>query len=737
MDNKVVIKKKTAKHLTIAGWGVVFGGKDVYEDTFTKNTDFHLSLVPQKPVFYDHTMSEVQHDIGVVASLKARSTQAFDSQTIAGLWVEAQLDRAKAYAEEIEELIEKGALGWSSGSVAHLVRYKGDKWQGEITNWPIVEFSLTPTPAEPRTVGVETIRQMKSAYKRANLDWPDELEIPDPETDVADTVVKENKRLKKKTTKDKKIMDEKELLAAEERGRMQAIKDREAVDQEAAERQKEIDKAVDERVEKEEEIRVKAAQLETFYADATKLGASRFDAEAALKESKDDHDVALKALSAKAAPGRRLPDDSLDLPYAAKYQELWKYDDLDAGEQALMIEILNTLPKTQNHAPENAYKALAVKVLEDKDEEQNYRRTKQAMKRAGIPMKVANALNQSDLANFGDEWVTQANSSQLWDKIRLGVQIVGKIPSVVIPQGAESINLPLDGAAPTFFVVAQSSAQDTNPGPITRTVTTSKKGTGKKLLTVNKLGAGVNFTGELVEDSIIPWVSELMRDLADEGAEVLEGVVIDGDTATTASTNINDIADSSAQAGTENYLLFNGFRKLALVTNTANSRSGGAITVEDYLETVKLLGLAGKNAVDKSKVGFIVDLHTQWKSLELSEVKTKDSFSSPTIENGSLTSLWGYPIFTSANFHRSNQDATFGLKANSDGKVDLDTASNNTKGAILSVRWDQWRMGFKRNMTIETTRVPAADATEIVALMRVGMVNRDTQASAISYNLTV
>ena len=184
-------------------------------------------------------------------------------------------------------------------------------------------------------------------------------------------------------------------------------------------------------------------------------------------------------------------------------------------------------------------------------------------------------------------------------------------------------------------------------------------------------------------------------------------------------------------------MLFNGFRKLALVTNTANSRSGGAITVEDYLETVKLLGLAGKNAVDKSKVGFIVDLHTQWKSLELSEVKTKDSFSSPTIENGSLTSLWGYPIFTSANFHRSNQDATYGLKANSDGKVDLDTASNNTKGAILAVRWDQWRMGFKRNMTIETTRVPSADATEIVALMRVGMVNRDTQASAISYNLTV
>jgi hypothetical protein len=40
-------------------------------------------------------------------------------------------------------------------------------------------------------------------------------------------------------------------------------------------------------------------------------------------------------------------------------------------------------------------------------------------------------------------------------------------------------------------------------------------------------------------------------------------------------------------------------------------------------------------------------------------------------------------------------------------------------------------------MTIETTRVAAADATEIVAMMRAGFSYRDTEASAISYNLTV
>jgi len=77
------------------------------------------------------------------------------------------------------------------------------------------------------------------------------------------------------------------------------------------------------------------------------------------------------------------------------------------------------------------------------------------------------------------------------------------------------------------------------------------------------------------------------------------------------------------------------------------------------------------------------------------------------------------------------------LKANAAGKVDLDTAANNTKGALLAVRWDQWRLGWKRRMTIETTRVPSADSTEIVALMRVGLAQRDTEASAISYNLGI
>jgi len=86
--------------------------------------------------------------------------------------------------------------------------------------------------------------------------------------------------------------------------------------------------------------------------------------------------------------------------------------------------------------------------------------------------------------------------------------------------------------------------------------------------------------------------------------------------------------------------------------------------------------------------------------------------------------------------HHMHKAATTRL-ALASGKVDGATPTNGTTGSILAVRWDQWRFGYKRRMTIESTRIPAADSTEIVALMRFGLVNRDTEASAISYNVTV
>ena len=59
------------------------------------------------------------------------------------------LNMRNEYEKWVGEQARKGLLSWSSGSAWHMADI--DHNTGRIKRWPIVEFSLTPTPAEPRT----------------------------------------------------------------------------------------------------------------------------------------------------------------------------------------------------------------------------------------------------------------------------------------------------------------------------------------------------------------------------------------------------------------------------------------------------------------------------------------------------------------------------------------------------------------------------------------------------------
>jgi len=75
--------------------------------------------------------------------------------------------------------------------------------------------------------------------------------------------------------------------------------------------------------------------------------------------------------------------------------------------------------------------------------------------------------------------------------------------------------------------------------------------------------------------------------------------------------------------------------------------------------------------------------------------------------------------------------------SNSSGKIDVDTVANNAYGQVLCVRPDRWVVGWKRRMTTEVQRWAAADATQIVTFLRIGLVAHNGEATAISYNVAV
>lgn len=147
----VSVKAITEDTVTVAGYGVVFGGADLVGDTFNPDTDFMLDLVPTKLVLYDHGFNE-----GIKSTIMGRIPASAVTVDEDGIWIEAELDRHNRYLDLVLKLIGHGAIGWSSGSVGHLTQRDGKA----IKRWPIVEFSLTPTPAEPRTLGVEVLKAL-------------------------------------------------------------------------------------------------------------------------------------------------------------------------------------------------------------------------------------------------------------------------------------------------------------------------------------------------------------------------------------------------------------------------------------------------------------------------------------------------------------------------------------------------------------------------------------------------
>ena len=671
------------------------GGKDLQGEYFSPATKWHEDRFALPPVLYYHGWTPDGHPSSEPEFIGKTVSRRVDAD---GVWYRVVLDKVQVAAKRIWDAAKQGLARASSGAVAHLVRKAGD---GHLLHWPVAELSLIDVgdgraPANSYAIALPA---MKAVYERAGINLPDmpeseaDAEGLEPEATAATVAAKgEAAGAKAKQTKGN-IMDE-ETKAIVGQAVAEALKAQREADEAAAAT----------RAAKDAEI--KAAQ------------------DAAVAEYQ----------RTEAAKARRLPGG---MPYVTQFNDQ-RYDGLDVRDMGFLV---NTLDHTHKGSKlvdrELAYKSLAMKMAEAEGKGDNAAHA--GMKAIGLK---ANELERSTLSSYGDEWAGVLYSTQLWERIRFPGGIVALIPEVTVPQGAESIVIPLEGTDPKFYVMAQASdlATTTAYAPIA-TVLSSQVGTPTpKTLTPKKLGARVLWSGEMEEDSMVPWVTRLRTQMDDAASATLEHIVIDGDTETGATTNINDIAGTPAV--TDPFMLFNGLRKLCLITNTANKRDGTTLAIEDYLETLKLLGAGGKNVASGNTM-FVVDPWTMYKTMDLSQLLTRDVAGQPTLENGILTSIWGKRIYVSGNMCNAGDilgtvttDA-YKMLSNAAGKVDQDTEANNTKGSILAFRTDQWLIGWKRRVQTETQRHISSDSTEIVVTLRVDMTYRDIEASAISYDLTV
>jgi HK97 family phage major capsid protein len=136
---------RTPEGLHVGGYLVRFSSPDQLDltgDHFAPDTDFDREFPAKLTGYFHHGLDE---------HFKRTKLNKVDVRLDDfGVWAETILQERDQYEKFVAELAMSGKLGWSSGSAGHLVDRVPSGKGYKITSWPLVEASLTHTPAEPR-----------------------------------------------------------------------------------------------------------------------------------------------------------------------------------------------------------------------------------------------------------------------------------------------------------------------------------------------------------------------------------------------------------------------------------------------------------------------------------------------------------------------------------------------------------------------------------------------------------
>lgn len=338
--------------------------------------------------------------------------------------------------------------------------------------------------------------------------------------------------------------------------------------------------------------------------------------------------------------------------------------------------------------------------------------------RAVMNQMVVRAMDSTTAAK-GDELVPTFESAELWMDVNLATQVLPTLQQVGMPTNPYDIPIQFG---------------DTNWYPITENVaaTTSDLATQKVTLTAKGLKTGVPFSDELEEDSIVPFVSELRSSLARNAAEVIDDVVLNADTTVTNNINADGATINTTTAGKAHWLLgFDGLVHAAIVDNSANtSLDKNAVVDADIYNRV--LTLMGKYAVSQRRgdVVYVVDVATGLRSLAIAEMETVDvAGARSTLSTGEFAAIYGKPVIMSSQLKL----------ADTDGKVTSAGNATNT-GRILCYNSSQWRVGFRRQITMEPDREPGKGQSTLYVSFRIALTERSGTRStqthtAIAYDV--
>lgn len=331
---------------------------------------------------------------------------------------------------------------------------------------------------------------------------------------------------------------------------------------------------------------------------------------------------------------------------------------------------------------------------------------------ASVETKADESMH-TDNTGAGEEFVDTGMASTVLNKVREENTLLSKLPTSIIMPTAD-YKLPIEGGDPTWYATAENKNVPADH------YDESKAGTDSITLSAKKYTTMVYASGELDEDSIVNIRTYLGNKLATSYGELLDKAILNGDTETGATGNVN--SDDGAPTAGSYFLHQDGLRKHAL-TNSLDT-SIGALDVADLRQARYSMGKRGQ---DPSKLILACDLGTYYKILGLSQVETIEKFGqSATIVDGVLRFVDGMEV----------HPTSFLGTTEADGKIST-TPANNTLGQALLIYKDDIITGFKRNLSLYTQFLPETDQFRWTAHTRFALKVRDEKSVAMLRNITI
>lgn len=708
----------------IGGYLVVFGDaskRDLQGEYFTADTDYALHMYDKRPALYHHGLDDTMKGqvIGYIDTLRADEV---------GLWAEAQLDIRNMYVQKVQQLVDRGVLAWSSGSLPQLVEVDPS---GHIRRWPIVEGSLTPSPAEPRRTNVQSIKSAINALEECLITPEEPAAVPAAKVATENPTTSANAFPKQaiKSYRGAKMTDVQAMSTALQEAGFDAQQTLDILNIISGSEGGTTEPPPEPEVPAEVTPEVPSDAMMSVVPSKGQLPAKGLDAKQVATVVGLMMEKQMQAIKTAPAtetlPAGGTGKGGVPVTSQSKIEVRSKYAELSPMDMDYLRTLRNAT-KGYKWNPDE-YTKFTREMVDRAQKSYGAGSLKLDAEDGKRLLSIkANELNSTAAADDGGDWVPTLWSSDLWERMRIDNNIASAFMSVDMPSA--SYELPIESDDPTVYSVAESTTDDTQVLTGSGTFTGSKVKTDKVTLTAKKLGLQTQFSAEVQEDAIIQFMPQLRNQALRSMQNGIDNVLANAD-ATTGTLNINYADGNTSSVSTAKFLYGggDGLRHLALVDNTTLVTNAANASPTLTMLRAARFKLTNAYAVRPSDLVWFCDVQTWGKLLNIDELLVwMNNGQGSTVNTGVVPTIDGSEVYASEEI---------GL-TNASGFVSA-TGANNTLGQMILAHKPSWKVGYRRRIATDVTYLPYFDSYVLTITVRLAFKNRDTGCAAVIRNINV